>query len=76
MRYMLPKYGGDCLQLCYMDTDLFVYHIKTQDFYKDIATDVKARFDTSGYSEERQLPICLNKKKIKLMKDELSVERL
>ena len=46
--YMLPKYGGNCLQLCYMDTDSFVYHIKTKNFYKDIAGDVEKRFDTSG----------------------------
>ena len=29
--YMLPRYG-DKVQLCYMDTDSFVYHIKTSDF--------------------------------------------
>ena len=71
--YMLPKYGEDSLQLCYMDTDSFVYHIKTEDFYKDIAGDVEARFDTSRYSEEdkRPLTIGLNKKKIGLMKNEL-----
>ena len=57
----------------YMDTDSFVYHIKTEDFYKDISNDVKARFDTSNYSMEdnRPLPIGLNKKVLKLMKDEL-----
>ena len=49
---MLAKYGGDRLQLCYMDTDSFVYHIKTEDFYEDIAGDVEKRFDTSNYSEE------------------------
>ena len=56
-----------------MDTDSLVYHIKTEDFYEDIAKDVKARFDTSGYSKEdaRPLPIGLNKKVIGLMKDEL-----
>ena len=66
---MLPKYGGDHLQLCYIDTDSFVYHIKTKDFYKDIAGDVEKRFDTSGHGEEdkRPLPIGLNKKKIGLM---------
>ena len=71
--YMLPKYGGDCLQLCYMDTDSFVYHIKTEDFYKDIAGDVEKRFDTTGYEEEDKRPLTtgLNKKKIGLMKDEL-----
>ena len=57
----------------YMDTDSFVYHIKTEDFYKDIAGDVEKRFDTSNYSEEdkRLLTTGLNKKKIGLMKDEL-----
>ena len=56
-----------------MDTDSLVYDIKTEDFYKDIANDVVARFDTSGYSKTdfRPLPIGLNKKVIGLMKDEL-----
>ena len=70
--YMKPKYDEN-LKLCYMDTDSFVYNIKTEDFYEDIAYDVKTRFDTSGYSKEdaRPLPIGLNKKVIGLMKDEL-----
>ena len=56
-----------------MDTDLLMYHIKTKDFYEDIAGDAKERFDTSGYSKEdaRPLPIGLNKKVIGLKKDEL-----
>ena len=37
--YMKPKYG-DNLKLCYMDTDSFIMHIKTEDFYKVIASDV------------------------------------
>ena len=71
--YMVPKYGLENLKLCYMDTDSLVYDIKTEDFYEDIANDVKARFDTSGYSKTdfRPLPIGLNKKVIGLMKDEL-----
>ena len=67
--YMLPKYGSN-IKLCYMDTDLFVYDIETEDFYKDIAGDVETRFDTSGYCD-RPLPIGKNKKVIGLMKDEL-----
>ena len=54
-----------------MDTDLLVYHIKTKDFYADIADDVEERFDTSGYCSNRPLPIRKNKKAIGLMKDEL-----
>ena len=71
--YMVPKYRLEKLKLCHMDTDSLVYDIKTEDFYKDIANDVEARFDTSGYSktDSRPLPIGLNKKVIGLMKDEL-----
>ena len=67
--YMKPK-CGDNLQLCYMDTDSLIYHIKTEGFYADIAGDVPTRFDTSGYCN-RPLPIGMNKKVIGLMKDEL-----
>ena len=71
--YMVSKYGLEKLELCYMDTDSLVYDIKTEDFYEDIANDVEARFDTSGYSKTdfRLLPISLNKKVIGLIKDEL-----
>ena len=37
---MKPKYG-DKVKLCYMDTDSFIMHVKTEDFYKDIANDVE-----------------------------------
>ena len=35
-----------------MDTDSFIIHIKTEDFYKDIVDDVEKWFDTSNYSED------------------------
>ena len=38
--YIKPKYQEKA-QLCYMDTDTFIIHIKTEYFYKDIANDVK-----------------------------------
>ena len=68
--YMKPKYG-DNVKLCYMDTDSFVMHIKTEDFYKDIANDVGIRFDTSNYEVNRPFPTGKDKKEIGLMKDEL-----
>ena len=68
--YMKPKYN-DNVRLCYMDTDSFVMHIKTNDFYKDIASDVENGFDTSNYEVNRPLPTGKNKKVIGLMKDEL-----
>ena len=69
--YMKRKYSESDLKLLHMDTDSLVYDIKTEDFYKDIAQDVEARFDTSGYVPGRPLPIEKNKKVIGLMKDEL-----
>ena len=68
--YMKPKYN-DNVRLCYMDTHSFVMHIKTNDFYKDIANGVQNRFDTSNYEVNRPLPTGMNKKVIGLMKDEL-----
>ena len=65
-----PKYE-DRIRLCYMDTDSFIMHIKTEDFYKDIADDVEKKHDTSNYTVERPLPMGKNKKKIGMMKDEL-----
>ena len=38
--YIKPKYQ-DSTKLCYMDTESFVIHIKTEDFYEDTAGDVK-----------------------------------
>ena len=68
--YMKPK-CNDNVKLCYMDTDIFVMNIKTNDFYKDIANDVEKRFGTSNYEVNRPLPTGRNKKVIGLMKDEL-----
>ena len=44
--YIKPKYG-DRAKLCYTDTDSFVIHIITEDFYEDITNDVERWFDTS-----------------------------
>ena len=53
-----------------MDTDSFDIHIKTEDFYEDIADDRDKWFDTSNYDNNRLLPIGKNKKVISLFKDE------
>ena len=54
-----------------MDTDKFIVHVKTKDFYIDTADDVEKRFDTSNYEVNKPLPVGKNKKVIGLMKDEL-----
>ena len=68
--YMKPKYG-DNVKLRYIDTDSFIMHIKTEDFYEDIANDVEKRFDTSNYEVNKPLPKGKNKNVLGLMKDEL-----
>ena len=70
--YIKLEYGDNAI-LCYMDTDSFIIHIETEDFYKDISDDVEKWFDTSSYDkkDERPLPIGKNKKVIGLFKDEL-----
>ena len=68
--YMKPKYG-DNVKLSYMDTNSFITHIKTEEFYKNIADDIEKRFDTSNYEVNGPLPTGKNKKVIGLMKDEL-----
>ena len=59
--YLKPKYGKR-VKICYMDTDGFIIHTKTKDFYKDIADDIEKRSDTSNYEVNRPLPKEKNKK--------------
>ena len=59
--YIKPKYGVKA-RLCYMDTDSFVMHIKTEDFYKDISNDVERWFDTSNYDVKDNRPLKIEKK--------------
>ena len=70
--YIKPKYA-DKARALYTDTDSFVINIKTDDFYKDIASDVEKWFDTSKYdkNDKRPLPIGINGKVIGKFKDEL-----
>ena len=43
--YVKPKYGENA-KICYMDTDSFTVHVKTDDIYKDVAGDV----ETTSYT--------------------------
>ena len=67
-----PKYA-DNAKVCYMDTDSFIMHANTDDFYHDISNDVNLLFDTSNCSTKllRSLPIAINKKVLGKFKDEL-----
>ena len=59
--YIKPKYQ-DNAKLCYMDTDSFIIHIKTEYVYEELAHDVEKRFDTSNCEVNRPLPTGKNKK--------------
>ena len=56
--YIKPKYE-DRAKLCYADTDSFIIHIITEDFFEDIAGDVKIWFDTSNYDENDKRPLLI-----------------
>ena len=36
-------------ELGYMDTDGFIIHVKTNDIYKNLAEDIKTRFNTKNF---------------------------
>ena len=61
--YIKPK-CQDRAKLCYMDTGSNDIHIKTEDFYKDIADEIAKWFDTSNYSKDDNRPLLIgwNKK--------------
>ena len=50
--YIKSKYG-DSVKLCYMDINSFIMHIKTEDFYKDIANNVEKMMLINQYVQER-----------------------
>ena len=61
--YIKPKYG-DNARLCYMDTDSFIMHMKTEDFYKHISNDVNKWFDTSDFNKNDNRPLEIGKNKV------------
>ena len=70
--YFKPKYG-DKAKLCYTDTDSFIIHIITEDFFEYISNDLEKWYHTFNYDENDKIPLPIgkNKKVIGLFKDEL-----
>ena len=68
--YLKPKYNNKA-KMCYINTDSFIVHIKTEDIYNDISEDIETRFDTSNHNVNRLLPMRKSKKVLGLMKDGL-----
>ena len=75
--YIQPKYG-DNAKLLFTDTDSLAYEIQTKDFYRDISSDVKSKFDTSNYPKDHPSGILtgVNKKVIGMFKDEASGKQI
>ena len=58
--YIKPMFG-DNAKLCYMDTDSFVMMIKTDDFFKDINSNIEKRFDTSNFDKNDNRSLLIGK---------------
>ena len=69
--YIKKKYAEKA-SLLFTDTDSLAYEIKSLDFYADITTDVKSKFDTSDFPKDHPSGLYteVNKKVIGLFKDE------
>lgn len=60
------------VQICYTDTDSFIYTIQTNDFYRDLQTKFINYFDTSNYGARNDYNIPqINNKVPGLFKDEM-----
>ena len=64
---------GKGVHLRLINTDSFIMYNKTEDFYKDIANEVKKRFDTSNYKVDSPLAMGEKKKVLDMMKNQLGV---
>ena len=70
--YLKPMYKNN-IKLCHMDTDSFIFHVKTDDFYKDISDTLDKWFDTSKNDKKLDRPIeyDVNTGVLGMFKDEL-----
>ena len=59
--YLKPRYKEN-INLCYMDTDNFIFNVKTEDWYKDISNDVEKKFDASNIQTNIPLKLVQIKK--------------
>ena len=75
--YIRKKYKNKA-ELLFTDTDSLMYHIYTDDFYKDISRDIKKKFDTSDYPPNHESGILtgVNKKVIGMFKDEVAGKQI
>ena len=74
----IQKKYKDKAELLFTDTDSLIYHINTEDFYKDISSDILSKFDTSDYPSNHPsgIPTGVNKKVIGMFKDEVAGKQI
>ena len=65
---VLPKFG-DKIELCFTDTDSFLYHVETADLYKELKS-LKSHLDTSNFPQDHTLFCSSNEKVPGLFQDE------
>ena len=72
--YIQRKYSYKRAKLLFTDTDSLMYELNTDDFYVDISTDIKTKFDTSEFPPNHKSGILTgaNKKVIGKFKDEVA----
>lgn len=66
---VLKKYSREDVEICYMDTDSFIYLIRTEDVYRDMLEDLRL-YDTSNYPDKHPCFSAENYKKMGTFKDE------
>ena len=66
---VMKKKYDDKIKLLYTDTDSFIFHIETEDLYKDF-DDMKEHMDFSGYDKSHPCYDNTNKKVLGKFKDE------
>lgn len=69
---VFKKKYKDKIQLCYTDTDSYIYEIQTKDFYKDLKETFSEFMDFSDYPVNHFLHNSKYSKKLGYMKDELN----
>ena len=62
--YLKPRYKEN-INSCYMDTDSFIFNVKTEDWCKGISNDVEQRFDSSNIQTNIPLKIGVNKTNVR-----------
>lgn len=72
---VIKPYYGNRVELCYMDTDSFVYSITTDDLYSDM-NDYMDHLDTSNYPPTHPLRSLRNKMVLGKFKDETNGDNI